>query len=51
MTKEEKIPYVDFVTRSLLEWQSSFYKEGNNDLSTLKVLKLIFFVTACRYKF
>jgi uncharacterized phage-associated protein len=46
MTREEKIPYVDFVTRSLLKWYKDFCGENNNDLSTLKILKLIFFVTA-----
>ena len=46
MTREEKIPYVDFVIRSLLKWHDDFCKKESNDLSTLKVLKLIFFVTA-----
>lgn len=46
MTKEEKIPYVDFLIRSLLKWHNEFCNKENNDLSTLKVLKLVFFVTA-----
>jgi uncharacterized phage-associated protein len=46
MTKEDKIPYVDFTIRSLLKWHNDFCKKDSNDLSTLKVLKLIFFVTA-----
>lgn len=46
MNKQDKIPYVDYTIRKLVDWYIEIYGKETNDLSTLKVLKLIFFITA-----
>lgn len=46
MTAEEKRPYVEHLVRLFIDWFQEKSGSEKNDLSTLKVLKLIFFVSA-----
>lgn len=46
MTPEQKIPYLEYLTILLLKWHNEITGSNSNDLSTLKVLKLLFFVSA-----
>lgn len=50
MERNEKIPYVEYFTKLLVEWHQRKSKNSVNDLSILKVLKLLFFASAVNTK-
>tara|TARA_R110000868_G_scaffold46298_1_gene153037 strand:+ start:846 stop:1376 length:531 start_codon:yes stop_codon:yes gene_type:complete len=50
MTPQEKTPYFEYFTKLLVDWHSEKTGNNTNDLSTLKVLKLLFFASAVNTK-
>ncbi len=46
MNQELKLPYLEYFTILLIEWHKDIIGSEKNDLSTLKVLKLLFFTSA-----
>lgn len=46
MTAEEKIPYFEYFVKNLIDWHHEKTSQSKNDLSILKVLKLLFFTSA-----
>ena len=50
MNRDEKIPYVEYFTKLLVEWHQRKSDNEPNDLSILKVLKLLFFASAVNTK-
>ena len=46
MSAEEKRPYFEYLVKLLIKWHREKTGLEQNDLSTLKVLKLLFFVSA-----
>lgn len=50
MNQDEKIPYFEYFIKLLVDWHSEKAGTETNDLSTLKVLKLLFFASAVNTK-
>lgn len=48
MNPEEKLSYFEYTLSKLLAWYTDITGSSNNDLSTLKALKLLFFVSAAK---
>ena len=46
MEPQEKLPYFEYFAKLLVDWHSQKSGTTTNDLSTLKVLKLLFFASA-----
>lgn len=48
MTKEQKLPYLEYFTSLMIDWYRESTGSNQNDLSTLKILKLLFFTSAVK---
>lgn len=48
MKKEEKIPYFQYILHKLILWNNEVNRTTNNDITILKSLKLLFFISAAK---